>query len=250
MEFQLNTPPVATIGNHSLHTNEWSRVADWLTYFDDEGIPKYDKYSATTKYQFWDGGAGASSGYFWTPGNGDNPASTTIEVAGSDLANVWIRGGTVGGTETMYVRAFDGSDWGSWDAFQLTTLPNHAPVATIDDHSLHTNEWSTVTSWLHYYDADKYTFATKYQFWDDGIDASSGYFWTPGNAHHPANTAIEVTASDLANVWVRGGTVGGTENMYVRAFDGTDWGVWDSFTLTTNTPAVATIDDILNGAII
>ena len=60
-----------------------------------------------------------------------------------------------------------------------------------------------------------------------GADANSGYFWTPGNAHHAANTTIEVAASDLANVWVRGGTSAGSETMWVRAFDGTDWSDWD-----------------------
>ena len=30
---------------------------------------------------------------------------------------------------------------GAWDSFTFTTLPNTAPAATINDHSLHTNEW-------------------------------------------------------------------------------------------------------------
>jgi hypothetical protein len=75
--------------------------------------------------------------------------------------------------------------------------------------------------------------ATQYQFWDGGTAPNSGYFWTPSNAHNPANTAITVAASDLSNVWVRGGQTGGSETMWVRAFDGTDWSAWDSFALTT-----------------
>ena len=88
---------------------------------------------------------------------------------------------------------------------------------------------------------------TKYQFWDSGSGASSGYFWTPDNAHHAAGAAITVAAADLASVWVRGGQAGGSETMWVRAFDGTDWGAWDAFTFNTtapaNTPPVATIND-------
>jgi hypothetical protein len=132
----------------------------------------------------------------------------------------------------MYVRAFDGHDWGSWDAFSYTTLPNNAPVATAGDHSLHTNEWSQVNSWVSYADADGNA-ATKYQFWDGGTGASSGYFWTPSNPHNPAGTAIEVLASELDQVWARGGAAVGDETMYVRAFDGMDWGAWDSFQLHT-----------------
>jgi hypothetical protein len=56
----------------------------------------------------------------------------------------------------------------------------------------------------------------------------------PDNAHQPAGTAITVAAADLGNVWVRGGQAGGTKTMWVRAFDGTDWGAWDAFALTTH----------------
>ena len=34
-----NTPPVATINNHSLDTNEWSQVASWVSYSDADGNP-------------------------------------------------------------------------------------------------------------------------------------------------------------------------------------------------------------------
>jgi hypothetical protein len=111
------TPPVATINDHSVQVNEWTQVQNWIGYSDTDG-------NAAVAYQFWDSGAGASSGYFWTPDNAHQPAGTTIEVAASNLANVWVRGGTTGGTETMWVRAFDGYSWGNWDSFTLTTLPN------------------------------------------------------------------------------------------------------------------------------
>jgi hypothetical protein len=111
---------------------------------------------------------------------------------------------------------------------------NHAPVATINNHSLWTDEWSKVGSWISYSDAENNP-ATQYQFWDSGTATDSGYFWTPANAHWAAATAITVAAADLGNVWVRGGHTGGSETMWVRAFDGTDWSDWDSFTLNTAT---------------
>src|SRR5262245_41787894 len=108
--------PVATINDHNLKTNEWARISNWLSYWDGDG-------DAATKYQFWDSGSGANSAYFWTPDNAHHAAGTAIEVAAADLAGVWLRGGTAGGSETMWVRAFDGRDWGAWDAFTLRTLP-------------------------------------------------------------------------------------------------------------------------------
>src|SRR5262245_50840910 len=110
--------PVAAIADHSLKINEWFKVANWLSYSDADGNP-------AVKYQFWDGGTGASSGYFWTSeANPHEPANTVIEVAAADITNVWVRGGAAAGAETMWVRAFDGTSWGNWDSFTLTTLPN------------------------------------------------------------------------------------------------------------------------------
>ena len=232
-----DTKPVATIDDHSLHSNEWSQIAGWINYSNAANNP-------ATQYEFWDDGTGADSGYFWTPDNAHQPANTAIDVAASGLNNVWVRGGQTAGSETMWVRAFDGSNWSDWDPFTLTTLPDTKPVATIDDHSLHSNEWSQIAGWINYSNAANNP-ATQYEFWDDGTGADSGYFWTPDNAHQPANTAIDVAASGLNNVWVRGGQTAGSETMWVRAFDGSNWSDWDPFTLTTlpDTKPVATIDD-------
>ena len=108
---------MATINDHNLHANEWSRVASWISYSDADG-------NAATQYQFWDSGTGATSGYFWTPDNEHWGANTVITVDAADLTDTWVRGGTATGAETLWVRAFDGSDWGSWDRSPFTTIPN------------------------------------------------------------------------------------------------------------------------------
>ncbi|WP_249131916.1 MULTISPECIES: hypothetical protein [unclassified Bradyrhizobium] len=231
-----NTAPVVTIGNHSLLYNQWQKMQPWLTYFDADGNP-------AQSFQFFDGGTAATSGYFWTPSNSHWDAGTAIDVAASDLSDVWLRAGSVGGSETLWARAFDGTDWSTWTSFTFTTIPNTPPVATINDQQLHTNTWAQVTNWLNYSDANGDA-ATKYQFWDSGTAATSAYFWTPTNSHWAANTVIDVSAADLANVWVQGGSTTGSETMWVRAFDGTDWSNWDTFTLTsTNSAPVVTTGD-------
>ena len=79
-------------------------MSSWISYSDADA-------NAATQYQFWDGGTGATSGYFWTPDNEHWDASTAITVAASDLGTTSVRGGQVAGSETMYVRAFDGISW-------------------------------------------------------------------------------------------------------------------------------------------
>ena len=227
--------PVASINNRTLRVNEWGQVTTWLTYSDADGSP-------AVLYQFYDAGTGAGSAYFWTLDNARHAAGEIFEVDAANLSSVWLRGGSTAGSETMWVRAFDGTDWSTWDTFGLTTIPNTAPVVTINDHSLQSTAWARVSSWLSYSDAEGNA-ATKYQFYDGGADASSGYFWTSANDHHAAGNNIEVAAADLGGVWLRAGTAGGTETMWVRAFDGAAWGAWDAFNLTTvpNTAPVATI---------
>jgi hypothetical protein len=213
-------------------------VQNWLSTSDADG-------DAVTKYTFWDGGTGSTSGYFWTPSNAHHAASTEITVNASDLANVWFRGGQSGGSETLWVRAFDGKDWGAWDSFNLTTKANVAPKVTADDQSSKVNQWSQVKNWLSASDADGDA-VTKYTFWDGGTGSSSGYFWTPSNAHHAAGAEITVDAADLDSVWFRGGQAAGSETLWVRAFDGKDWGAWDSFNFSTTdqnkAPVVETWD--------
>src|SRR4030095_951821 len=102
----------AHIKDHTLHPNEWSQASSWISYSDADANP-------ATQYQFWDGGGNANSGYFWTPAHGQEAAGAGITVHPADLANVWVRGGAAAGGETMYVRAFDGIDWSSWDSFTL-----------------------------------------------------------------------------------------------------------------------------------
>jgi len=220
-----DTAPVATIDDHAVHHDEWVQVKNWLAKSDADG-------DAITQYQFWDGGSAADSGYFWTSDNPHNAANTAITVAAADLDNVWLQGGHGGGSEQMWVRAFDGTTWGDWDLFNFTTLPNSAPATTIADHSLHTNEWAQVKPWLSVTDADNDA-ATEYQFWDGGGAANSAYFWTPANPHNDANAPITVAAADLANVWIQGGQAAGSEQMWVRAYDGTAWSDWTQFHLTT-----------------
>jgi len=226
----LNTPPVATIDDHSVRTNEWTRVQDWLSYSDNG--------DAAVQYQFFDSGSGPDSGYFKTSRDDRSPAETEITVAASDLGDVWIRGGQAGGSENMYVRAFDGTAWSEWDNFIFTTQPNNAPDVWINHPFSETSEWSHVGSWVSYSDHDGDA-ATHYQFRDDGLAPNSAILWTPDDSHHPAGTEITIAAADLGDVWVHRGEAGTADTMWVRAFDGTDWSGWEPIYFATDNSNVS-----------
>ena len=234
----LPTPPVATINDHSVNVNQWMQIDSWLSYSDANG-------SAATQYQFYDAGAAAGSGYFWTADVGQRAANTYISVAADDLDTTWVRSGQTGGSDLMWVRAFDGTDWSAWDAFTLTTLPNTPPQGSINDLIVDRNQWVKLDNLINTSDANGDAI-TQYQFYDAGAAAGSGYFWTADVGQRAANTYISVAADDLDTTWVRGGQTGGSDLMWVRAFDGTDWSAWDAFTLTTspNTPPQVSINDL------
>src|SRR5262249_21692856 len=70
------------------------------------------------------------------------------------------------GTLALKVTASDGALTAS-DVFSVAISLNHAPVATIGDHSVRANEWVQVKNWLSVSDADGNAI-TQYQFLDAG----------------------------------------------------------------------------------
>jgi probable HAF family extracellular repeat protein len=87
---------------------------------------------------------------------------------------------------------------------------------------------------------------TSYDFWDTGT--GGGRFALNGIVQ-PTNQDIVVTAAQLAQLSYQPGS--GTDTLWVRANDGTQWGPWSSaFTITgTNAPAVAYAWSTLGGTI-
>jgi hypothetical protein len=67
-------------------------------------------------FNFWDGTASDSSGYFKLNevAQGTNQC---IGVSAADLANATFVVGSV--SDSLYVRAFDGTVWSDWQQFSL-----------------------------------------------------------------------------------------------------------------------------------
>jgi hypothetical protein len=226
----VNHAPVTTVANQSLTAGGTVSLSSVLNYSDSDS-------DAAVTYRFWDGGTDAASGYFAVSGNGHASPGVNIDVAAANLSSVVLHAGSVSGTETMWVQAYDGQAWGAWTSFTLTsTVPvNHAPVTTVANQSLTAGGTVSLSSVLNYSDSDSDA-AVTYRFWDGGADADSGYFSVSGNAHASPGANIEVAAADLSGVVLHAGSVSGTETMWVQAYDGQAWGAWTSFTLTSTVP--------------
>jgi Ca2+-binding RTX toxin-like protein len=112
--FASNQAPVATIANHTVAANSSTAITNWLTTTDASG-------NTITQYHFWDGGTDPNSGYFSDSASAHEASGVNITVAAANLGSVMVHGGAVAGSETMWVQAYDGHDWGAWTAFTLTT---------------------------------------------------------------------------------------------------------------------------------
>jgi len=64
---------------------------------------------------------------------------------------------------------------------------------------------------------------TQYDFWDTG--GGGGHFLVNG-VTQPTNGDIYVTAAELAQTTYQSGN--GTDTLWVRANDGTQWSTWSS----------------------
>ncbi len=76
----------------------------------------------------------------------------------------------------------------------------------------------------------------RYEFIDNSSDPGSGYFVLNG-AVQAAGTVINIAAADLNKLKFVGGSVAGTDNISVRAFDGSNWSSWETATAVTEAKA-------------
>jgi len=107
------TRPVATprSANFALAYNRPAAASSLFSASDADG-------DAITQYEFWDSGAGG--GHFRV--NGVNQAAgVAIPVSAANLALTDYQGGASAGSELVWVRANDGSGWGAWASWNMTT---------------------------------------------------------------------------------------------------------------------------------
>ncbi|QOZ34391.1 AIDA repeat-containing protein [Bradyrhizobium sp. CCBAU 53421] len=208
---------VSAIHDHSVAASSLFSVSD----ADNDAI---------TQYAFWDTGG---NGHFVVNGV-VQAANTEIDVAAANLSQVsYVFGPGGSPSDTLYVRANDGSEWSSWKAFTATAT-NQAPtvavanVVTVSGQSFAAANLVTAT------DADGDAI-TKYALWDSNTNGR----WNVGGINEPANTEIDITAAQLSQATYQAGS--GTDQLWIRAYDGTAWGAWQSFNVTGQSPSGATI---------
>ncbi|WP_375778515.1 hypothetical protein ACE103_04785 [Bradyrhizobium sp. ma5] len=215
--------PVVTASN-ATGTHDHSVVATSLFSATDADS------DTITQYAFWDTGGNGH----WAINGVAQLANTEIDVSAANLTQVsYVFGPGGSPSDTLYVRANDGKLWGNWTAFTATAT-NQAPTVSASNVATVSGQTFAASSLFSATDADGDTI-TKYALWDSNTNGA----WIVNNVTQKANTEIDITAAQLSQTTYQAGL--GTDQLWIRANDGTAWGAWQSFNATGESSASATI---------
>ncbi len=161
-------------------------------------------------------------------------AGTNIEVSAANLSQVsYVFGPGGSPSDTLWVRANDGTQWGRWTAFAATAT-DQPPVVSASNVTTVSGQVFAASSLFSVTDADGDTM-TKYALWDTN---GNGH-WSVNGATQAANVEVDITAAQLSETTYQAGS--GTDQLWIRAYDGIAWGAWQPFYATGESPSTATI---------
>src|SRR5207237_1115273 len=118
---KIDTAPVVTPTSANLTATKGQSfaAASLFTASDADG-------DTLTQYDFWDTGGGG--GHFLVSGV-TQPTNQDIYVSASLLAQTTYQSGS--GTDTLWVRAYDGTLWSAWSASFTVTAQSAADTAPV-----------------------------------------------------------------------------------------------------------------------
>lgn len=226
-----NTAPVATVADQTIGLGQslWKRLDSVLSVTDADN-------DAISQYQVWD----STGGNNWYADGRLVDASKGY--ATSDLSGIWFKRDDVASEQTLWVRANDGTEWGAWEKFKLTTEgSNTAPVATVADQTIGLDQsaWKRLDSVLSVTDADGDAI-TQYRLFDT---QGGNNWWADGGLVDAANG---YTTNDLSGIWITRDGAASTQTLGIEVFDGTEWSNRETFTLKTagnNTAPVVEVEN-------
>ena len=216
----IDTPPTVTPNSFNLMAGHRQSFAasSLFTAIDPEG-------DTITQYDFWNGGAGG--GHFALNAqvlgaNEDN------YVTAAQLAQTVYEGGS--GSDTLWVRAYDGALWSPWSqSFTVTAPIDTGPLVTPVTGNLPAvhNQSFAASSLFHYSDPFG-DLATEYDFWNSG--SGGGHFVLNGTPLGGGQDNY-ISPAQLTQLSYQSGS--GADTLWVRVTDGTEWSPWSqAFTVT------------------
>ncbi len=220
-----NALPEVAQGSLSVSPGTTSAVSSMFSVSDADG-------DAITRYELWDSNGGGHI----TKSGVQQATGSAIPLTAEELADFRYVASSTTGSDTIWMRAYDGIGWSSWGKLSITTSQtNTAPTVTGGSSTISLGSTVSAASLFTVSDADGQT-PTKYELWDN---AGAGHFSKAGTAL-ATGTAVAVSAAELADVSYVAGNAAASEVLWMRAFDGSAWSSWGKLdvTIRTNTAPV------------
>ncbi|MCC8960091.1 AIDA repeat-containing protein, partial [Bradyrhizobium sp. Pear77] len=209
--------PVTSAPNVQATVGESSAAASSLfSTSDADGDP-------ITQYAFWD----TQGNGHWVVNGVAQATNAEIDVAAANLSQVSYVFGPSGSSDTLYVRANDGTVWGGWTQFTATGFVDTPPTVNAANVTAAHGQTSIAGSSLFTVSDPDHDTITEYALWDTG---GSGH-WALNGVALPANTEIDIPAAQLPQLsYVFGPPGSAPDTLFIKANDGTLWGAWKAFT--------------------
>lgn len=178
-------------------------------------------------YQLIDTNAAANSATI-SVGGVKQAAGTTISLTPIEFANATVVAGTSGTSDTVFVRATGVGGPSGWAPLVVTTSVVGAPVLSVADKSVAAGSsvaastLATVTTPVP---------VVAYEFLDLNPDPASGSF-KAGGVTQSAGAIIDILSSQLATTSFVAGATGSSDEIWVRASNGTNWSQWNRLSVT------------------
>ncbi len=161
-------------------------------------------------------------------------AGTPLKLTASQYALATITPGTVGGADTVFVRVTGKGGVSGWTPLGVGTVAAGSPVVTATDKTVSANT-SLAAGTLATVDLAPQNVAA-YEFIDMTADPASGSFKV-GGVTQSAGAVIDVLSSQLAATTFLSGGAGTSDEIWVRASNGTNWSNWGRLTVAAGSLA-------------
>ncbi|HKA45805.1 MAG TPA: calcium-binding protein [Burkholderiales bacterium] len=218
-------PSVTPTGPQMVATNHSVAASSLFSATDPDG-------DTITQYEIQDVGTDATSGHFTLNGVAQPQGDATFTISAAQLGQLQYSGGSVVGSEPVWVRASDAGTFGDWKRFVINTEPNQGPVVTPPAGTLPVLMNRSVAASLLFSAADpEGDTVVQYELQDVGTGATSGHFTLNGIAQPQGDATFTVSAAQLSQLQYAGAGVAGSEAVWVRASDGTTFGDWTRFVM-------------------
>ena len=137
-----NSLPVVNILDQSVGANATKNISSAVSVTDGNG-------DTISKYKVKDT-AGSVNNFIVNGSEVDATGDDGYEFASSALSTLSVKGDSSAGIQRLQIAAYDGTAWGDWTDFTLTTqVANTVPTLSVNMPTLSPSTWTKYLSLIH-----------------------------------------------------------------------------------------------------